>query len=122
MAEIMFNQMEVDAFFLEYDDERSGDFRPLRFMPGDKTVVLGLMSSKHPRVEDADEIKRRIDEAAVYVPPDQLALSHQCGFSSTAHGNAIPPPTNGANWRARWRSLATCGTTSRDADGCAAAG
>ncbi|MDQ3782974.1 MAG: 5-methyltetrahydropteroyltriglutamate--homocysteine S-methyltransferase, partial [Actinomycetota bacterium] len=99
VAETLFNQMEVDAFFLEYDDERSGDFRPLRFMPADKTVVLGLMSSKHPRVEDADEIKRRIDEAAAYVPLDQLALSHQCGFSSTAHGNAISPSD-------QWRKLA----------------
>jgi 5-methyltetrahydropteroyltriglutamate--homocysteine methyltransferase len=91
--------MAVDAFFLEYDDERSGDFAPLRFVPKGKKVVLGLMSSKHSRVEDADEIKQRIEEAASYLPLDQLALSHQCGFSSTVHGNAIEPED-------QWRKLA----------------
>lgn len=99
VAETLFNDMEVDAFFLEYDDERSGDFAPLRHVPADKMVVLGLMSSKHRRVEEADEVKRRIDEAAVYVPLDQLALSHQCGFSSTVHGNVIEPDD-------QWRKLA----------------
>lgn len=89
VAEILLNDMEVDAFFLEYDDERSGDFAPLRFLPEDKMVVLGLMSSKYPSVEPADEIKKRIEEAAAYVPIEQLALSHQCGFSSTAHGNLL---------------------------------
>lgn len=99
VAEILFNQMDVDAFFLEYDDERSGDFAPLRFVPPGKQVVLGLMSSKHSRVEDADEIKARIDEASSFIPLDQLALSHQCGFSSTAHGNTIQPED-------QWRKLA----------------
>lgn len=89
VAEILFSEMAVDAFFLEYDDERSGDFAPLRFVPDEKLVVLGLMSSKHPFAEPADEIKRRIDEAAAYVPLERLALSHQCGFSSTAHGNLL---------------------------------
>ncbi len=89
VAEILLNDMAVDGFFLEYDDERSGDFAPLRFLPEDKMVVLGLMSSKYPRVEPADEIKKRIEEAAEYVPLERLALSHQCGFSSTAHGNLI---------------------------------
>jgi 5-methyltetrahydropteroyltriglutamate--homocysteine methyltransferase len=89
VAEILFNEMDVDAFFLEYDDERSGDFAPLRLVPENKKVVLGLMSSKKPRVEDADEVKRRIDEAGQYLDLDQAALSHQCGFSSTAHGNEI---------------------------------
>ena len=89
VAEILFNEMAVDGFFLEYDDERSGDFAPLRFVPDDKVVVLGLMSSKHPEVEPADEIRKRIEEAAAYVPLDQLALSHQCGFSSTADGNLL---------------------------------
>ena len=89
VAEILFNDMAVDGFFLEYDDERSGDFAPLRFVPDGKLVVLGLMSSKHPEVEGADEIKKRIEEAAAYVPLEQLALSHQCGFSSTAHGNLL---------------------------------
>jgi 5-methyltetrahydropteroyltriglutamate--homocysteine methyltransferase len=89
VAEILFQEMAVDAFFLEYDDERSGDFAPLRFMPKEKKVVLGLMSSKHPEVEDAATVKGRIDEAARYVDLDQCALSHQCGFSSTVHGNTL---------------------------------
>jgi 5-methyltetrahydropteroyltriglutamate--homocysteine methyltransferase len=89
VADILFNEMEVDAFFLEYDDERSGDFAPLRLVPPDKTVVLGLMSSKKPEVEDAGELKRRIDEAGQYIDLDQCCLSHQCGFSSTAHGNEL---------------------------------
>ena len=89
VAEILFNEMAVDGFFLEYDDERSGDFAPLRFVPHDKMVVLGLMSSKHPEVEPADEIRKRIEDAAAHVPLDQLGLSHQCGFSSTAHGNLL---------------------------------
>lgn len=99
VAEILFNKMAVDAFFLEYDDERSGDFGPLRFVPDGKKVVLGLMSSKHSQVEEADEVKRRIDEAARYIPLDQLGLSHQCGFSSTVHGNTISPDD-------QWRKLA----------------
>jgi 5-methyltetrahydropteroyltriglutamate--homocysteine methyltransferase len=89
VAEILFQEMAVDAFFLEYDDERSGDFAPLRFMPKGKKVVLGLMSSKHPEVEEASAVKGRIDEAARYVDLDQCALSHQCGFSSTVHGNTL---------------------------------
>lgn len=99
VAETLFNEMDVDAFFLEYDDERSGDFAPLRHVPPEKTVVLGLMSSKRARVEDADEVKQRIDEAAQYTPIEQLALSHQCGFSSTVHGNRISPDD-------QWRKLA----------------
>jgi 5-methyltetrahydropteroyltriglutamate--homocysteine methyltransferase len=89
----------VNAFFLEYDDERSGDFAPLRFLPPDKMVVLGLMSSKRPDVESADEVKRRIEEAARYADLDQLALSHQCGFASTAHGNVLDEED-------QWRKLA----------------
>lgn len=89
VAEILFTEMDVDAFFLEYDDERSGDFSPLRFMPPDKKVVLGLMSSKHPEVESVDELKQRIEEAAKLVDLEQCALSHQCGFSSTVHGNVL---------------------------------
>ncbi|HSK06115.1 MAG TPA: 5-methyltetrahydropteroyltriglutamate--homocysteine S-methyltransferase [Acidimicrobiia bacterium] len=99
VAEILFNEMNVDAFFLEYDDERSGDFAPLRFVPENKMVVLGLMSSKQAEVEDADEVKKRIDEAAEYIPLGQLALSHQCGFSSTAHGNLLGHDD-------QWRKLA----------------
>ncbi len=99
VAEILLNEMAVDAFFLEYDDERSGDFAPLRFLPDGKTVVLGLMSSKHPDVEDADDVKRRIEEASRYAPLDRLALSHQCGFASTADGNVISDDD-------QWRKLA----------------
>jgi 5-methyltetrahydropteroyltriglutamate--homocysteine methyltransferase len=99
VAEILFNEMAVDAFFLEYDDERSGDFSPLRHMPKGKKVVLGLMSSKRPEVEDASEIKRRISEAAQFVSADQCCLSHQCGFSSTVHGNELGEDD-------QWRKLA----------------
>jgi 5-methyltetrahydropteroyltriglutamate--homocysteine methyltransferase len=89
VAEILFNELEIDGFFLEYDDRRSGDFAPLRFLPKGKTVVLGIMSSKRPEVEAKDAIRRRIDEAARHAPLDQLCLSHQCGFSSTVHGNLL---------------------------------
>jgi 5-methyltetrahydropteroyltriglutamate--homocysteine methyltransferase len=89
VAEILFNELEIDGFFLEYDDARSGDFAPLRFVPKGKIVVLGIMSSKRPEVEAKDALKRRIDEAARYVDQGQLCLSHQCGFSSTVHGNLL---------------------------------
>lgn len=89
VAEVLFDELHVDAYFLEYDDERSGDFSPLRFVPADKTVVLGLITSKFPDLEPVDEVKARIDEAARYVPLDQLCLSPQCGFSSTIHGNVM---------------------------------
>jgi 5-methyltetrahydropteroyltriglutamate--homocysteine methyltransferase len=89
VAEVLFNELKVDGYFLEYDDPRSGDFRPLRFVPKDKTVVLGLVSSKVGEVESKDVIKRRIDEAAKFAPLDQFCLSPQCGFSSTVHGNEI---------------------------------
>ena len=89
VAEALFAEMNVDAYFLEYDDNRSGDFRPLRFLPKGKTAVLGLVSSKFGALESVDDLKRRIDEAAQYVPLDQLALSPQCGFASSAEGNDI---------------------------------
>src|SRR6202451_4190513 len=89
VAEILLNEMKIDGFFLEYDDERSGDFAPLRFAPKSATIVLGLMSSKKAVTEPKDEVKRRIEEATKYVPVEQCALSHQCGFSSTAHGNDL---------------------------------
>ena len=89
VAEILFNEMGVNAFFLEYDDERSGDFAPLRFVPKDKIVVLGIISSKLAALEGKDDLKKRIDEAAKYMPLEQMALSPQCGFSSTVHGNEI---------------------------------
>ncbi|HEY5412521.1 MAG TPA: 5-methyltetrahydropteroyltriglutamate--homocysteine S-methyltransferase [Caulobacteraceae bacterium] len=89
VAEVLFNETNVDAFFLEYDDERSGGFDPLRFVPRHKYVVLGVISSKVARLETKDEVKRRIDEAAKVLPLEQLCLSPQCGFSSTSHGNDV---------------------------------
>jgi methionine synthase II (cobalamin-independent) len=89
VAEALFNELDVDGFFLEYDDERSGGFEPLRFVPPGKQIVLGLVTTKRPDLESKDELKRRIDEAAKYVPFDQLCLSGQCGFSSTVEGNAL---------------------------------
>ena len=89
VAEALFSELDVDGFFLEYDDERSGGFEPLRFVPKGKLVVLGLVTTKRGELEDADQLKRRIDEAAAFVPLDQLCLSPQCGFSSTMEGNAL---------------------------------
>lgn len=89
VAEILFNEMNVDAFFLEYDDERSGDFAPLRFVPEDKTVVLGLVTTKVGELESQEELLQRVDEAATYMPLENLCLSPQCGFSSTVHGNKV---------------------------------
>jgi 5-methyltetrahydropteroyltriglutamate--homocysteine methyltransferase len=89
VAEALLSRMNLDAFFLEYDDERSGDFRPLRYLSKGKIVVLGLVTTKFGQLESKDALKRRIDEAAQYAPLDQLCLSPQCGFSSTVHGNNI---------------------------------
>jgi 5-methyltetrahydropteroyltriglutamate--homocysteine methyltransferase len=90
VAEALFGELAVDGFFLEYDDARSGGFEPLRFVPrGNKRVVLGLVTSKRAALESKDELKRRIGEAAKYVPLEQLCLSPQCGFSSTVEGNTL---------------------------------
>jgi 5-methyltetrahydropteroyltriglutamate--homocysteine methyltransferase len=89
VAEALFNEIGVDSYFLEYDSERAGDFTPLRFVPKGKIVVLGLVTTKNERMETKDALKRRIEEASRYVPLDQLALSPQCGFSSTDVGNDI---------------------------------
>ena len=89
VAEALLSEMNIDGFFLEYDDARSGDFRPLRFLKPGKTIVLGLVTTKLGQLEHKDDLKRRIDEAAKYAPLEQLALSPQCGFSSTVHGNNI---------------------------------
>ena len=89
VAEALLAEMNLDAYFMEYDDERSGDFRPLRFLPKGKIVVLGLVTTKFGEMESPDALKRRIDEAAKHAPLDQLCLSPQCGFSSTVHGNNI---------------------------------
>ncbi len=89
VAEALFSSLEVDGFFLEYDDERSGSFEPLRFVPPGKMVVLGLVTTKRGQLESKDDLKRRIDEASRYVPLSQLCLSPQCGFSSTVEGNVL---------------------------------
>jgi len=89
VAEALFSELAVDAFFLEYDDPRSGGFAPLRFVPKDKLVVLGLVTTKRGELETKDLLKRRIEEASRYLPLEQLCLSPQCGFSSTVEGNAL---------------------------------
>jgi 5-methyltetrahydropteroyltriglutamate--homocysteine methyltransferase len=89
VAEVLFNELAVDGYFLEYDDPRSGDFAPLRHVPAGKTVVLGLVTTKLGELEDPADIRARIDLAARSMPLDQMALSPQCGFSSTVHGNDI---------------------------------
>lgn len=89
VAEVLFNEFKLDGFFLEYDSARAGSFAPLRFVPKNKPIVLGLVTTKTGELEKADDIKRRIDEASRYVPLEQLGLSPQCGFSSTVLGNNI---------------------------------
>jgi 5-methyltetrahydropteroyltriglutamate--homocysteine methyltransferase len=89
VAEDVFGALAVDGLFLEYDDERSGTFEPLRFVPDDQVVVLGLVTTKTPELESKDALKRRIDEAAKYVDADRLCISGQCGFASTVEGNAL---------------------------------
>ncbi len=96
VAEILFNDLNVDAYFLEYDDERSGDFAPLRFVPNNKMVVLGLISSKLPQLENERDLIKRIEEASQYMPVENMGISPQCGFSSTSHGNKI---TMDDQWR-----------------------
>jgi 5-methyltetrahydropteroyltriglutamate--homocysteine methyltransferase len=96
VAEILFNDINVDRYLLEYDDERSGDFAPLRFMPNNKKVVLGIISSKKRELENIDDLCKRIDEAAQYMPIENLCVSPQCGFSSTHHGNDM---THDDQWR-----------------------
>ena len=91
VAEEVFNRLELDVFFLEYDSPRAGSFEPLRYMPEDKRVVLGLVTTKTPELEPPDELKRRIDEASRFIPLDRLSLSPQCGFASTAPGNPVTP-------------------------------
>ena len=90
MAEALLNELEVDGFFMEWDDERSGGFEPLRFLPkGEKQVVLGLVTTNRGELESKDDLLRRIEEAAKYAPLEQLCLSPQCGFSSTVEGNRL---------------------------------
>jgi 5-methyltetrahydropteroyltriglutamate--homocysteine methyltransferase len=96
IAEKLFGQLQVDAFLLEYESERAGTFEPLRFVPRGKTVVLGLVSSKLPEMESPEQLKRRIDEAAKYVPLENLSISPQCGFASTMEGNLL---TEDEQWK-----------------------
>jgi 5-methyltetrahydropteroyltriglutamate--homocysteine methyltransferase len=99
VAQVLFNELDVDAYFLEYDDARSGDFSPLRFVPRGKIVVLGLVSTKVGELESKDDLKRRIEAATRFVPLEQLCLSPQCGFSSTVHGNEIARESQAAKLR-----------------------
>jgi len=89
VAEILFNEIDIDAYFMEYDSDRAGGFEPLRFVPKGKMVVLGLVTSKSGTLEEKDALKRRIDEAAKFVDLDQLCLSPQCGFASSEEGNIL---------------------------------
>ena len=108
VAEALFTELEVDGFFMEWDDERSGGFEPLRFLPkGEKRVVLGLVTTKRGELESKDELKRRIDAAARYAPLEQLCLSPQCGFSSTLDGNDLTPDE-------QWAKLELVVETARD--------
>jgi 5-methyltetrahydropteroyltriglutamate--homocysteine methyltransferase len=106
IAERLFGSLNVDRFLLEYDDQRSGGFEPLRLVPQGKTVVLGLITSKNPKLESQDVLRRRIDEAAKYVPLENLALSPQCGFASVAAGNLLSADD-------QWRKLELVADTAR---------
>jgi 5-methyltetrahydropteroyltriglutamate--homocysteine methyltransferase len=95
----VFKRTKFNRFLLEYDDERSGGFEPLKNVPGDRTVVLGLITSKKPKLESKDEVKRRIEQATAYIPLERLALSSQCGFASTEEGNLLTPEDQTAKLR-----------------------
>jgi 5-methyltetrahydropteroyltriglutamate--homocysteine methyltransferase len=99
VAEALFNELEVDGFFMEWDDERSGGFEPLRFLPKGKAVVLGLVTTKRGELEAKDELKRRIEEAARFTDVEQLCLSPQCGFASTSEGNDLTAEQQAAKLR-----------------------
>jgi 5-methyltetrahydropteroyltriglutamate--homocysteine methyltransferase len=108
VAEVLFNQINADAYFMEYDSDRAGGFEPLRFVPrGHKMVVLGLVTSKSGALESKDELKRRIDQAAKYLPLEQLALSPQCGFASTEEGNLLTQDE-------QWAKLRLCVDVARE--------
>jgi 5-methyltetrahydropteroyltriglutamate--homocysteine methyltransferase len=107
VAEVLFNGIGVDGYFMEYDDERSGSFAPLRFLPKGKTVVLGIVTSKRGDLESRDELLRRIEEASKYAPLDQLAISPQCGFASTEEGNLLTVEQE-------WAKLRRCAEVARE--------
>jgi 5-methyltetrahydropteroyltriglutamate--homocysteine methyltransferase len=105
---VLFNQINSDAYFMEYDTDRAGGFEPLRFVPrGEKIVVLGIMTSKTGELESKDVLKRRIDEASKYLPLEQLALSPQCGFASTEEGNILTEDQ-------QWAKLSRCVEVARE--------
>jgi 5-methyltetrahydropteroyltriglutamate--homocysteine methyltransferase len=106
IAEKLFGTFEAERFLLEFDDQRSGDFEPLKEVPRGKTVVLGLVTTKSPTLESEEQLRRRIDEAARYVPLENLALSPQCGFASVAAGNLISMDD-------QWRKLELVASTAR---------
>ena len=107
VAEVLFNGIDVDAYFMEYDTERAGSFAPLRFLPKGKTVVLGLVTSKTGELENKDALKRRLEEAAKHVPLEQLAISPQCGFASTEEGNLLTVEQ-------QWAKLTLCVEVARE--------
>jgi len=107
VADVLFNELNVDAYFLEYDDERAGDFEPLRFVPKHKTVVLGLVTTKVADLESRSDVIQRINEAARYMPLENMCLSPQCGFSSTVEGNQISE-------KDQWAKLALIVDTARE--------
>ncbi|MDE3111077.1 MAG: 5-methyltetrahydropteroyltriglutamate--homocysteine S-methyltransferase, partial [Acidobacteriota bacterium] len=106
IAEKLFGEFDVDHFLLEYDSGRAGGFEPLRFAPRGKTIVLGLVTTKEPTMESQDALRRRIDEAARFVPLENLALSTQCGFASVAAGNLLSIDD-------QWRKLSLVADTAR---------
>jgi 5-methyltetrahydropteroyltriglutamate--homocysteine methyltransferase len=107
VQEILFNKINVHGYFMEYDDQRSGGFEPLRMLPKGKSVVLGIATTKSGKLESKDELKRRIDEAAKYAPLDQLCISGQCGFASTEEGNTLAEDE-------QWRKLELAVETARE--------
>jgi 5-methyltetrahydropteroyltriglutamate--homocysteine methyltransferase len=107
VAEVLFNQIGADAYFLEFDTERAGGFEPLRFVPKGKLVVLGLVTTKNGALESRDELLRRIEQASRYLPLDQLALSPQCGFASTEEGNLLTEAE-------QWEKLRLCVSVARE--------
>ena len=107
VAEVLFNAINVDAYFMEYDTERAGTFAPLRFLPAGKTAVLGLVTSKTGELESKDDLKRRLDEAARHAPLERLAISPQCGFASTEEGNLLTVEQ-------QWAKLRLCVEVARE--------
>jgi 5-methyltetrahydropteroyltriglutamate--homocysteine methyltransferase len=107
VADILFNGMNVDAYFMEYDSERAGGFEPLRLLPRDKVAVLGVMTSKTGALESKDQLKRRIDAAAKFAPLEHLCLSPQCGFASTEEGNLLADEE-------QWAKLSRCVEVARE--------